>query len=138
MALRRSAWVARLMPDVFRREHGLMRFWKNVFADGGWAEGRRISTSLQIGLTTFGILVLELSLIRWTSSQVRIFAYFNNLVLIAAFLGMGLGVALGRRHPGLVHLVLPVLLVVALPFAFAEQLNLVHLPFPDATVSLWG
>ncbi|MDO8544273.1 MAG: class I SAM-dependent methyltransferase [Opitutaceae bacterium] len=91
-----------------------------------------------IGLTTFGILALELGLIRWTSSQVRVFAYFNNLVLIGSFLGMGVGVALGRRWPGLVHATLPLLLVVALPLAFAEQLSLVQLKFPDQTVSLWG
>ncbi len=115
-----------------------MRFLARLLADGRWAEGRRISTGGMIGLTTFAILVLELALIRWTSSQVRVFAYFNNLVLIGAFLGMGLGVALGRRHPGLLHLALPVLLVVALPFAFSERLGLVHLPFPDNSVVLWG
>ena len=56
--------------------------------------------AFQIALATFGILALELALIRWTSGQIRAFAYFNNLVLVGAFLGMGLGVALGRRRPG--------------------------------------
>ena len=83
-------------------------------------------------------MALELALIRWTSSQVRVFAYFNNLVLICAFLGMGLGVALGKRWPGLVHGVLPALLVLALPLAFSEQLSLVHLQFPDRSIMLWG
>ena len=73
--------------------------------DSRWEE-RKESPAWLIGLTTFGILALELALIRWSSSQMRVFAYFNNMVLIAAFLGMGLGVAVGRRHPGLVHLVL--------------------------------
>lgn len=112
-------------------------FWQNLLADTKWA-GRGGRAALLIGLTTFGILALELAFIRWTSSQVRIFAYFNNIVLIAAFLGMGLGVALGRRRPGLVHLVAPVLLVLALPLAFSEKLNLVHLTFPDHSISLWG
>ncbi len=111
--------------------------WKNLLADTKWAE-RGGRPALQIGLTTFGILALELAFIRWTSSQVRIFAYFNNIVLIAAFLGMGLGVALGRRRPGLVHLVAPVLLLLALPFAFSESLGLVHMQFPDHSISLWG
>jgi len=111
--------------------------WSNLLADSKWAE-RGGRPALQIGLTTFGILALELAFIRWTSSQVRIFAYFNNIVLIAAFLGMGLGVALGRRRPGLVHLVVPVLLVLAVPLAFSESLNLVHMQFPDHSISLWG
>jgi SAM-dependent methyltransferase len=110
---------------------------RTLLAQSSWAE-RRASTPWLVGLTTFGILALELALIRWTSSQVRVFAYFNNLVLIGAFLGMGLGVALGRRHPGLVHLTLPMLLLVSIPLAFSEPLGLVHLTFPDQAVSLWG
>jgi SAM-dependent methyltransferase len=110
---------------------------KKILADSSWAE-RRAPVPWLVGMTTFGILALELALIRWTSSQVRVFAYFNNLVLIGAFLGMGLGVALGRRNPGLVHFVLPVLLVLAVPLAFSESLGLVHLTFPDHTVALWG
>ena len=93
---------------------------------------------LQIGLATFGILALELALIRWTSSQIRIFAYFNNLVLIAAFLGMGLGVALGRKYGGLVHWTLPMLCLVSIPLAFSENLGVVRLAFPDQAISLWG
>jgi hypothetical protein len=110
---------------------------KHLFADSRWAE-RKGSMPWLIGLTTFGILALELALIRWTSSQVRIFAYFNNIVLICAFLGMGLGVALGRRYPGLVHFVLPALLVLALPLAFSEPLHLVQMRFPDRSIVLWG
>jgi len=106
--------------------------------DRRWADGRREPVGLLIGVTTFGILALELALIRWTSSQVRIFAYFNNVVLICAFLGIGLGVALGRRHPGLVHLTLPVLAVLAVPLAFSERLGLVGMRFPDNSIMLWG
>jgi hypothetical protein len=111
--------------------------FRNLLADGHWAE-RKEPTAWLIGLTTFGILVLELALIRWTSGQVRVFAYVNNIVLITAFLGLGLGVALSRKHPGLVHFVLPVLLAVALPVAAAETLGLVHLTFPDQSITLWG
>ena len=49
------------------------------------------------GYTTMGLvlssvlgLYLELLLIRWISSEIRIFAYFKNFVLIACFLGFGL------------------------------------------------
>lgn len=44
------------------------------------------------------LLFLEMMMIRWLSSELRIFAYFHNLVLLFAFLGMGLGLLLkGRR-----------------------------------------
>ncbi|RXK55016.1 hypothetical protein ESB00_03705 [Oleiharenicola lentus] len=106
-------------------------------ADTRWAKEGRGALG-QIGLVTFGILALELALIRWTSGQVRVFAYFNNLVLIASFLGMGLGVALGRKRPGLIHGLFPLLLLLALPLGFSDQLGLVHLRFPDHAITLWG
>ena len=125
------------LPQV-AREKGLGRMeFRKILLDFSWAE-RKTSISWLIGLTTFGILALELGIIRWTSSQVRMFPYFNNLVLIGAFLGMGLGVALGRKHPGLVHLAMPALFLLAVPLAFAEPLGLVHLIFPDNSVLLWG
>src|ERR1044071_8589292 len=98
----------------------------------------RKAVLVKIGVATFGILALELALIRWTSGQIRIFAYFNNLVLIGAFLGMGLGLALGPRRPRLHEWTLPALLVLSLPLAFSDRLHLMHIRFPDATISLWG
>ena len=98
--------------------------------DSSWAHGS-LSQKWQLSLCTFGILALELALIRWSTSQVRVFAYFNNVVLIGAFLGMGIGLALGKRYPGLIHYVLPVLLCASIPLAFSEELRLVHLKMPD-------
>ncbi len=57
----------------------------------------KVSPFVELALCTFGILVLELAIIRWMSSQIRIVAYFSNVVLLASFLGMGLGIALGSR-----------------------------------------
>src|SRR5207248_2772591 len=81
---------------------------------------------------------LELGLIRWIGGQIRIVAYFANLILLAAFLGMGLGVALGRRRPALVHYALPAIAALAAILAFAEPLHLVHVNFPDPSIFLWG
>jgi len=110
---------------------------ENPPGDSSWAQDGK-GVLGQIGLVTFGILALELAFIRWTSGQMRVFAYFNNVVLICAFLGMGLGVALGRRRPGLVHGVAPAVLLLALPLAFSDSLGLVRLPFPDQSIILWG
>lgn len=38
-------------------------------------------------------LYFEMLMIRWLSSEIRIFAYYKNFVLIACFLGFGLGAA---------------------------------------------
>jgi len=59
-------------------------------------------TTSRIGLElvaiSFVILFQELALIRWLPTQVRVLAYFPNLILISAFLGMGLGcLRAGRR-----------------------------------------
>ena len=86
--------------------------------NGSWPEGNG-AERLQIAVGTFGILALELGLIRWFSGQIRIFAYLTNVVLISAFLGMGLGLLIGPRRPGLRHLTLPLL---AGPFPLVVQL----------------
>ena len=65
-------------------------------------------------------LFLEMLLIRWISSEIRIFAYFKNFVLIASFMGFGLGYYLCRRKVNLLNFVLPLLflsLVVQIPGA---------------------
>ena len=40
---------------------------------------------------SFVVLFQELALIRWLPGQVRVLAYFPNLILLSAFLGLGLG-----------------------------------------------
>lgn len=65
-------------------------------------------------LISFLGLFLELILIRWVSSEIRIFAYFKNFVLIACFLGFGLGSSLCRRHVNLLPLFVPLLTVTVL------------------------
>ena len=51
----------------------------------------RDMSNAKIFLVSFLMLFLEMSLIRWISTEIRIFAYVNNLVLLACFLGIGLG-----------------------------------------------
>jgi hypothetical protein len=57
---------------------------------------------------------------------------------MAVFLGMGLGVALGRRYPYLFEWVFPALLVLAAVLALSKQVGLMDLGFPDPSISLWG
>jgi spermidine synthase len=70
-------------------------------------------------VVSFTALYLEILLIRWIGTEVRVFAYFQNLALIACFLGFGLGCyqsAMKKRYLfGLVALTILVILV-ELPF----------------------
>jgi hypothetical protein len=47
--------------------------------------------ALEILAVSFIVLFQELALIRWFPSKIRVLAYFPNLILISAFLGLGLG-----------------------------------------------
>src|ERR1700730_5796827 len=51
-----------------------------------------------LALISFLCLYLELVVIRWLASEVRIFAYFKNFPLMAAFLGAGIGCLLAQRR----------------------------------------
>ena len=53
---------------------------------------------LRIALLSAHLLFLEMLLVRWIGTEVRIFAYLQNGVLVAAFLGLGLG-ARNARAP---------------------------------------
>ena len=48
---------------------------------------------------SFLMLFLELALIRWTGSNVLYLSYFSNFILLASFLGIGIGfLRAGARH----------------------------------------
>src|SRR2546430_5812087 len=49
-------------------------------------------------LVSFTILFFELFCIRWIPSYVRYLSYFNNFLLLASFLGIGLGMLSARRE----------------------------------------
>ena len=59
-------------------------------------------TYRQLVLISVAGLFLEMLMIRWVSSEIRIFAYFKNFVLVACFLGFGLGCYLCRRRVQLI------------------------------------
>ncbi|PYQ42584.1 MAG: hypothetical protein DMG99_08585, partial [Acidobacteria bacterium] len=65
----------------------------------------------QLILVSVLSLFLEMLMIRWVSSEIRIFAYFKNFVLVACFLGFGLGCYFSRRRVQLIAIVVPLLLL---------------------------
>ena len=74
-------------------------------------------------LTSGTLLFLELILIRWIPSEVRYIGFFSNFVLMASFLGIGLGILLGRRFESISILAFPTLLVAVVALVTLVRLN---------------
>lgn len=84
--------------------------------------GFRVGSLMLISLIS---LFLELLLIRWVTSEIRVFAYFQSLVLVACFLGFGLGCYLTRARIQLAYTMVPLLaltLLIELPWNPLRQL----------------
>lgn len=86
-------------------------------------------------LASFLFLFLELACIRWLPSEVLSLAYFSNVVLIACFLGLGLGCLLATRRDLLPFFPFALLIGCALFLSF--RWFEVALP-PGASEWLWS
>src|SRR6266480_929834 len=85
-----------MRPSVARVSSNGSRFWSFLFAD----TSKRLFVTdprVRIFLLSFAMLFFELLCIRWIPSYVRYLSYFNNFLLLASFLGMGLGMLAARR-----------------------------------------
>jgi len=69
---------------------------------------------LWLFVASFAALYLEIMLIRWVSTEIRIFAYFQNLALIACFLGFGIGCFYAQRRRSVVFSILAMTTLVVL------------------------
>ncbi|MDQ8165259.1 MAG: hypothetical protein P3A28_05820 [Gemmatimonadota bacterium] len=96
----------------------------------------RWNLAVRIAATAWLILFLELALIRFLSAYVRVFAFYTNFVIIAAFLGMGTGM-LRRAAVERLRWAFPVLFVVVV--GVATWLSTVVIDVrPDHLEWLWG
>lgn len=59
------------------------------------------AAGLRVFLASFLVLFLEVALIRWLPAHIRLLAYFSNFILLASFLGIGLGCLVARARPNL-------------------------------------
>ena len=74
-------------------------------------------------LTSATILFVELMLIRWVPSNVIFVGFFSNFLLMASFLGIGVGILLGRRIERAPILPFGLLLLVVVALVYRFQLN---------------
>jgi len=78
---------------------------------------------LRMFLISFTAMYIEVMLIRYCSSQIRIFSFYKNIPLIACFLGFGLGCWLGRGRARHVFLLLLWLIPFSVLLANGPQLG---------------
>ena len=129
-----------------------LAYWRRAIL-GRWAEGlisffhpeeKPAGHPLwSLFLVSFAALYVEIMLIRWIGTEVRVFAYFQNLALIACFLGFGLGCYWAQRKKSLLFslaAVAALVLLVEIPSdswkGFLLVLSAMLSLSPDA--AMWG
>jgi hypothetical protein len=110
-----AAWTVRRPSSVSKAETvWLGRIRTALVAwnvrDDALTESRR---KMALVLVSVLGLFFELVLIRLLGSEVKVFAFLKNVVLLGAFLGLGLGFFIARRPAGLLPLFLPAAAVLA-------------------------
>jgi len=88
---------------------------------------------LELAAISFFSLFLELMIIRWLSSEIRTFAYFKNVPLMACLFGLGVGLALSKSPRDWKKWVPFALLGIVSLICFADPLKLVHITIVDPT-----
>jgi len=89
-------------PTLLRR---ILDLLQEIFINSGqvlWTEQKLNNASVKqkrihLFLISFLILFIELICIRWIPANVRYMGFFLNFILLAVFLGIGIGILAGRR-----------------------------------------
>lgn len=76
-----------------------------------------------IFLSSFLVLFLEIALIRWMPAYIRLLAFFSNFILLASFLGIGVGCLLASRRKRL-FILFPILQLLVVLFVYAGKLEI--------------
>ena len=78
---------------------------------------------VRLFLTSGTLLFVELLLIRWIPAEVKYIGYFSNFVLMGSFLGIGVGILLGRNGRRLPISPFAVLLLAVVMLVGTAELN---------------
>src|SRR5215472_13957769 len=91
---------------------------------GAWPGALIRRRDFQLFLTSFLALYAELLCIRWMPAHVRYLSYFNNFILFASFLGLGVGILSVRRKLPLGPRTFPLILLFAAILIAATKFEL--------------
>jgi SAM-dependent methyltransferase len=100
------------------------------------ASPARREAAVRLAGYSFLILFFELALIRYTAGYVRVFGFYLNFVLIATFLGMGLGLLRSSSSDRL-RWIAPLALLALLGSVWYLSRTAV-IPAPSRTEHVWG
>ena len=92
--------------------------------------------NLKLFSISFIMLFLEILLIRWISTEVRIFAYVGNLVLLACFLGIGVGCFFSKKKVNLL-ITLGMLVLITLAVRSDPFRNITDMLSGFSDLSIW-
>jgi Spermine/spermidine synthase domain len=106
-------------------------------ASGPEAGARLAGDRRRLLLLSFLMLFVELALIRWTGANILHLAYLTNFVLLASFLGIGLGFLLAGADRDLFPLA-PVVLAVLVALVLAFPVEAVRLSGDRQLVGNFG
>ena len=100
------------------------------------APGRSMRGFLLLFLASFLALYFELTIIRFISTEIRIFAYLKNVALVASFFGIGLGMFLESPPKSLKRLfpLIAAALLLLIKFSNFPQAH----PSADSHFRLWN
>jgi SAM-dependent methyltransferase len=90
-------------------------------------------------LISFLGLFCEMLVIRWLSEEFRLFAYFKNLPLLAAFMGLGIGFALVRGRESLFPAAIPLITFLCALTLFGSRTQIFDLiRYPTQDEFIWS
>src|SRR5437762_6632132 len=78
---------------------------------------------VRLALTSATLLFVELVLLRWIPANVTYIGFFSNFLLMASFLGIGVGILLGRRLANVAWSPFPVLLLLVVALILGVKLD---------------
>ncbi len=121
------ARVASALDAVFHPAHSF------------YAQRSQRTRAIDLFLISFLSLYFEMLFIRWLSEEFRLFAYFKNLPLLAAFMGLGLGFALVRRRENLFPATVPLIALLTGLTLFGARTRIFDLiRYPTQEEFIWS
>ena len=91
---------------------------------------------LELFWISLSCLFLELFVIRWVSTEIRVFAYVNNLVLLACFIGLGIG-GLFKKSISMIFTLICLSLIIALSHS-ADFKEITNIAAAAKDYAIWG